>query len=99
MTTVRATALKKERSRAAAATLIAERKKRRVMKQTSVGRNQAATSALSFVDAAFSCADVMSPRNAPSLHVRPTLVDMDQPSTADVLTEGVNLELFLSILG
>uniref|UniRef100_J3ND06 Uncharacterized protein n=1 Tax=Oryza brachyantha TaxID=4533 RepID=J3ND06_ORYBR len=99
VTTVCATVLKKERSRAAAATRIAECKKRRVMKQTSVGRNQAATSALSFVDATFSCADVMSPRNAASLHVGPTLVDMDQPSTADVPTEGVNLELSLSILG
>uniref|UniRef100_J3ND11 Uncharacterized protein n=1 Tax=Oryza brachyantha TaxID=4533 RepID=J3ND11_ORYBR len=105
MTTVHAKALKKERSRAAAATRIAERKNRRVMKQRLVVRNQAAKptpaarSAPSFVDAALSWADVMSPCNAPSLQVRPALVDMDQPSTADMPIEGVTLELSLSILG
>uniref|UniRef100_J3ND12 Uncharacterized protein n=1 Tax=Oryza brachyantha TaxID=4533 RepID=J3ND12_ORYBR len=105
MTTVRATTLKKERSRGAAATRVAERKKRRVMKQASVVRNQAAklspaaTSAPSFVDAELSWAGVMSHHNATSLHVGPTLIDMDQPSTADVPSEGVTLELSLSIFG
>uniref|UniRef100_J3ND04 Uncharacterized protein n=1 Tax=Oryza brachyantha TaxID=4533 RepID=J3ND04_ORYBR len=63
ITAIRAAVLKKERSGAAAATRTAERKKRRVLKQTSVLRNQAtnpslaATSALSLVDAAVSLAN------------------------------------------